>query len=137
MGKVFVGARARFKVNGEKIAFAGGVSGEESIDHEPIDVLDLLEVLEYVEVAYRASLNTNVFRVIGESLKNMGIFPLQSNILTSGALECAVEDTITNSTAYLFQGCKAGNKSFDVAARGVVTENLSFVAIRVFDESQV
>lgn len=137
MGQVFVGARGRFKVNGEKVAFAGGVSGEESIDHEAIDVLDLLEVLEYVEVAYRASLNANIFRVIGQSLKNLGIFPVQANILTSGVLECAIEDTITNSTAYLFQGCKAGNKSFDMSARGVVTENLSFVAIRVMGEEQV
>lgn len=29
--RTFAGARARFKINGQKVAYAGGVSGEESI----------------------------------------------------------------------------------------------------------
>lgn len=29
---VFAGARARFKISGRKVAYAGGVSGEESVD---------------------------------------------------------------------------------------------------------
>jgi len=133
----FTGARARFKINGNKVAFAGGVSGEESIDYEPVDVLDLIEVLEHVPVAYRANMNANVFRVVGQSLKVLGIFPLQSNILTSGALEASIEDSVTNRTAYLFQGVKTSTKSFDTSARATTTENVGFVAIRVLDEAQV
>jgi hypothetical protein len=29
--RTFAGARARFKINGQKVAYAGGVSGEEAI----------------------------------------------------------------------------------------------------------
>ena len=134
---VFAGARARFKINGQKVAYAGGVSGEESIDYEPVDVLDLIEVLEHVPIGYRANLNANVFRVIEASLKNLGIFPLESNILASGALEASIEDNQTGRTAYLFQGVKASTKSFDLSARGLVTENVAFVAIRVLDESEI
>lgn len=136
---VFGGARARFKINGNKVAYAGGVSGEESVDHEPVDVLDLVETLEQVPVGYRASLNTNIFRNVGASLKNLGIFPLNSNILTSGALEAAIEDTTSGGgrTAYLFQGARAASKTFDMSARALVTESLSFVCIRCLDESQV
>jgi len=137
MSTVFSGTRARFKINGQKVAYAGGVNGEESIDLEPVDVLDLIEVLEHVPVAYRANLNTNIFRVINSSLKNMGIFPKESNILTSGALEASVEDTQTGQTAYLFMGVKAQTKSFDITARGLSTENIAFVAIRCFDESEI
>lgn len=131
---VFSGARARFKVDGRLVGFAGGVSGSESIDYEPVDVLDLLEVREYVPVAYRTTLNAQIFRVIGDSLKAQGIFPVQENILTSGDLTCTVEDSLTGNTPMQFEGCKAQEHSFDVTARGIVSENITFVSIRLRDE---
>lgn len=135
--RTFSGPRARFKIAGQHVAYAGGVSGEESIDYEAVDVLELLEVSEHVPVAYRASLNANIFRVVGLSLKNLGIFPKNSSILTSGALIATIEDGQTGRIAYTFQGVKAQSKTFDLSARTLVTENLSFVAIRCLDESQV
>jgi len=131
---VFSGARARFKVNGNIVGFAGGVSGSESVDYEPIDVLDLLEVREFVPVAYRSTLSATVFRVVGQSLKALGIFPLEEGILTSGDLTCTVEDKITGQTMAQFEGCKAQEHSFDITARGIVSENVNFVTIRLRDE---
>lgn len=133
----FAGARARFKINGEKVAFAGGVSGEEVTDYENMDVLDLIETLEYVAVGYRASLQANIFRVVGQSLKVLGIYPKERNILTSGDLEASIEDTVISRTAELFQGVKATSRNFDIGARAQATQNVSFVAIRVMDESEV
>lgn len=133
---VFSGARARFKVDGNIVAFAGGVSGSESVDYEPVDVLDLLEVREFVPVAYRATLSAQVFRVIGQSLKAVGIFPRLENILTSGDLTCTIEDKLTGNTMGAFQGCKAQEHSFDISARGLVSENVNFVTIRLRDESE-
>ena len=104
---------------------------------EPVDVLDLIEVLEHVPVGYRANLNAELFRVIGESLKNLAIFPQNDQILTSGALEASVEDSITRRTAYLFQGCKASTNSFNFSARALVTTSMAMVAIRVLDESNI
>jgi len=137
MAEVFAGVRSRFKINGQKVAYAGGVSGEESVDMEPVDVLDFVEVLEYVEVGYRTSLNANVFRVLTKSLKNLGIFPIHTNILTNGALTASVEESATGRTAYHFIGVKATTKNFDMAARGIVTENVAFVATRCIDESTI
>lgn len=134
---IFGGARARFKINGRKVAYAGDVSGEETIDNEAVDVLDLIETLEHVPVGYRCSLNTRVFRNTNRSLKNLGIFPKNDNILTSGVLEAAIEDTEVNVTTALFQGVRAASKSFDVGARALVTEALSFQAIRCLDESMI
>ena len=130
----FSGARARFKINGNIVGFAGGVSGSESIDYEPVDVIDLLEVREWVPVAYRATLNAQVFRVIGSSLKALGIFPTEENILTSGDLTCTVEDKLSGNTMAQFEGCKAQEHSFDITARGIVSENVTFVTIRLRDE---
>lgn len=136
--QTFVGARARFKINGNKVAFAGGVSGEENIGYEPVDVLDLLSVYEHTPTSYLANLNANVFRVIGQSLKQLGIVPFESEILTSGAMEAAIDDAkITGRTAYLFMGVRASGQQFNVEARSHVTTSVSFVAIRCLDESQI
>lgn len=134
---VFSGARARFKINGRLVGFAAGVSGSESIDYEPVDVLNLLEVREFVPVAYRATLSAQIFRVIGKSLKGLGIFPVEENILTSGDLTCTVEDVITGETMAQFEQCKASEHSFDITARGIVSENTTFVTIRLRDEFEL
>lgn len=130
----FSGARAIFLIDGVKVAFAGGVSGEEMIDYEPVDVLSLLEVAEHVPVAYRTSLNAQVFRVVGSSLKKLGIMPRQEEIITSGDLEAAIQDKVTENTLALFQGVRTSGHTFDVTARGIVQENVTFVSIRVLDE---
>lgn len=130
----FSGARAIFLINSAPVAFAGGVSGEETVDYEPVDVLNLLEVREHVPVAYRTSLNAQIFRVVGESLKKLGILPRQEEIITSGDLEAAIQDNVTGNTVSLFQGVRCSGHSWDVTARGIVQENVTFVAIRVMDE---
>lgn len=132
--KTFSGARAVFLINSVPVAFAGGVSGEEMIDYEPVDVLALLEVREFVPVSYRTSLSAQVFRVVGDSLKKLGILPRQEEIITSGDLEAAIQDTVTRQTICLFQGVRCTGHSWDVTARGIVQENVSFVSIRVLDE---
>lgn len=137
--EVFSGARARFKVDGAVVGFAGGVSGSESVDYEPVDVLDLLEVKEHVPVAYRATLSAQVFRVIGKSLKQQQIFPGKrgqgdNEILNALELTCSIEDKITGEIMAQFERCKAQEHTFDITARGIVSENVTFVTVRLQDE---
>ena len=64
--------------------------------------------------------------------------PLSSpnHILTSGDLEAEIEDRLNSGvTMAKFEGVKASGHSFDISARGIVAENISFVAIRMKDES--
>lgn len=155
MAEVFSGARAKFYINGQAVGYCAGVSGEEAIDYEPVETLDFLEVREHIPVAYRASLSAAFFRLVGSSLKSyfgknddlggMQIFPQFDNILTSGVLSAAIHNTKTSGEASedlpdimaLFTSVRAASKTFDVSARGVVTENCSFVAIRQKDESEI
>lgn len=132
--KTFSGARAIFSINSIQVGFAGGVSGEEMIDYEPVDVLSLLEVREFVPVAYRTSLNAQIFRVVGDSLKKLQILPRQEDILTSGDLDASITDVVTKQVICLFQGVKCSGHSWDITARGIVQENVNFVSIRVLDE---
>src|SRR5690606_5422697 len=128
------GARAVFLLNGAEVGFAAGVSGEEMIDYEPIDVLNLLEVREHVPVAYRISLNAQIFRVVGASLKAQGIMPRQTDIITSGDMEAAIQDSVTNATICLAQGMRCSGNSWDISARGVVQMQVPVVGIRMMDE---
>jgi hypothetical protein len=129
-----------FKVADTPVAYAGNVSGEETIDYEPVDVLDLLEVKEHVPVAYRASLNAQVFRVIGQSLKALGIFPRIQDVITSSALTSTIEDARPveggRRAMAFFTGVRAAGHTWDTTARGLTSDNVNFVAIRVEDESE-
>lgn len=88
-------------------------------------------------VAYRATLNAQIFRVIGKSVKAQGLFPTPNKIINSVAMTAAIEDAeITGKTIALFTGVRTAGHTFDITARGLVSENVTFVAIRVADESQ-
>jgi hypothetical protein len=134
--QTFSGARALFFINGAPVGFAGGVSGSEDIEYSTIDVLNLLEVREHVPVAYRVSLNAQIFRVVGNSIKAQGIMPRLEDIITSDDMEAAIQDSVTANTVQLFQGVRCSGHSFDISARGVVSESVPFVAIRTIDEHE-
>ena len=50
-GNLFTGARARFSISGVKVGFARNVTVREEIQLDPVEVLDNIEVEEYVPVA--------------------------------------------------------------------------------------
>lgn len=132
--QTFSGARAIFFVGSQEVAFAGGMSGEETIDYEPVDVLNLLEVREHVPVAYRVTLNAQIFRTVGDSLKKQGIMPVEEEIITVDDFTVSVQDVVTKHTMALFQNVRCSGHTFDITARGIVQSNVTFVAIRVRDE---
>jgi len=147
MAEVFSGARAQFFIDDRPVGYCAGVSGEEAIDYEPVSTLGFLEVREHIPVSYRASLSAAFFRLIDSPLKkyggkfgqagNLKIFPILDDILTSGVLKAAIQERLGGKILAQFTGVRAASKTFDVGARGVVSENCSFVAIRQLDESEI
>jgi hypothetical protein len=135
-GRTFSGARSIFLINGSPIAYCRSMSGEESYDYEPVDVLTVLEVAEHVMVAYRCSLSASLFRVVGESLKKNKIMPRLEDALVSGEMEAAVQDVVSQNTLYLFTGVRCSGRTWQIDARGVVAEEVTFVAIKCLDESE-
>lgn len=150
---VFSGARAIFRINNEKVAFASGCDGSEEVMYEPVDVMDNLEVQEYVPVGYRVSFSCAIFRTVKGttnarppkegmygSPKAMGIFPSITDpkaILTKGTLTCEIQDTITKQTIMQLEEVKCASNNWSVTARGIVGTNLTFNAIRMKDETEV
>ena len=139
----FAGVRARFTVNATPVAYAGKVSGNETFTYEAVNVLDLVEVAEYCVTGYTASMNAEMFRIVGNSLRGRGIYYNPDTILTTAALDASVQDRLStpttgaNTTAYQFIELKPQEKSWEIGARGIVPENVTFNCIRINDETQV
>lgn len=159
----FSGARSIFRFNDKVVAYAGGIDGSEEYMYEPVDVLDRLEVAEYVPVGYRVSFNCAIFRTVPNSVStgpiskagpnkpaegqlgslkstSIGILPRStgspSEILTNGYMSASITDRLTSQTLYRFQEVKAQSNNFSITARGIVSTNCSFNAIRLLDESE-
>jgi hypothetical protein len=158
----FSGSRAIFRVQNKVVAYAAGVDVNEEFSYEPVDVLDNIATSEYVPVGYRVSFTCQIFRTVANtvstgpisttgpnaptegqlgSLKNpsIGILPRNSGtpseILTNGYLSASITDRLTNTTLYRLQECKATSNSFSTTARGIVSQQIGFNAIRLLEEA--
>jgi hypothetical protein len=143
-GRVFTGARARFSIDGRKVGYATNVSGSEEIQYDPVEVLDNIEVEEYVPVAYRVTFNASLVRIVGETVKSEGFFPTGGtsteerlqNILLQPDLVATIEDTKTNKIICTVEQMKMSSRNFTVNARGIVGKDVTFVCIKMKDESE-
>lgn len=144
-GRVFTGARARLSINGKKVGFATNVAGSEEIEYQPVEVLDNIEVEEFVPVAYRVTFTASLVRIIGETIKSEGYFPTAGttpeehleNILLQGDMVATIEDSKTSSIMMTLEQMKVQSRNFTVNARGIVGKDVTFVATRMKDESEV
>jgi len=144
-GRVFTGARARFLLKGKKVGYATNVAGSEEIQYDPVEVLDNIQVEEHVPVAYRVTFTASLVRIIGETVKTLGFWPSQGsspedhlrNILLQGDLVAVIEDNKTGKPMMTLEQVKLASHNFTVNARGIVGQDLTFVGIRMKDESEV
>lgn len=147
--RVLSGARCLFLFNGEAAGFASGISGSEEIQYEPVETLDHLEVREHVPVGYRVTLSAQIFRTVSQgasddvnapgSLKQQQIFPKFDDIFRIQGVDAVVQDDprISGKILHQFQTVKTSSYNFAVTPRGIVGQNVNFVAIRAKDESEV
>lgn len=144
--RVFTGARAVFTFNDVIVGYASGVSGSEEIQFEPVDVLDHLAAREHVPTGYRVSFSAQVFRTIARgastedapgSLKEQHIFPRFEDILRLEGVNATIQDSVSGKIIFALQNVKAASYNFNITARGIVGQNVTFVATRAFDEKDI
>lgn len=144
-GLVFTGARARFSVDGKIIGYATNCSGSEEITYEPIQVLDHIQTVEFVPTGYNVSFTASRVRLITRSLKSpsLNIFPKVGvddaehlrNILDMGDMDALIEDSRTGERFMELEQLKVASHNWTITARGIVGEDITFVAIRMRDEA--
>jgi hypothetical protein len=146
-GMIFTGARARFSIGGKRVGYARNVSVSEEISYEPVEVLGNVEVSEFTATGYRVTFTAGFFRIIGDTVKSQGWFPMNggnsdehlTNILAiddGPPLTAMIEDSKTGKTVALLTQVKVASHNWAVDARGIVGEDCQFNAIRISDEAE-
>ena len=130
------GAKIIFRINGNKVAFATSVSYNEAINHEAVEVLDQLDIVEHVPVSYTCDFSAEAYRVSDKSIKQLGIMPVFDEIMTSGVLTAEFIDSETGRTMALFLNVRCTSRSGGFSKGSLGRENMSFVATRMLDESE-
>jgi hypothetical protein len=142
-GRVFTGARCRFSIDGRKVGYATACSGSEEIRYDPLEVLDNIEVEEFVPIGYTVSFTSDHVRIVGTTIKSEGYFPKAGNtpddhlknILLQGDMVGALEDTKTERNIATIEQMKMASRNFTINARGMVGKSITYVATRIRDES--
>jgi len=142
---IVTGARARFSVDGVKVAYATDVSVREAIALEALNVLDNVEVEEHVPVGYDVSCTAGFVRVVNASPKAQGWFPKAgqtpaehlTNIINAGEMTATIEDVPTGKIIMQLSGVKMSERSIQVTPRGITGENVTFVAKVARDEADL
>jgi hypothetical protein len=143
-GRVLTGARARFLLGGKKVGFATNVAGSEEITYDPLELLDNIEVDEFVPTAYRVTLTASLVRIVKETIKSQGFFPKTgnspqehlTNILLQKELAAVIEDSKTSERVMTGEQIFMTSRNFTINARGVVGKDVTFSIVRMKDESE-
>lgn len=150
-GLVFTGARARFSIDGKPIGYATNCTGSEEITYEPVQVLDHIQTVEFVPTGYNVTFTASRVRLIGDSAGIAGslrgpldVFPklgnddaeFLRNILDLGDMVAQLEDSISGKIFMNLEQVKISSHNWTVNARGIVGEDMTFVAVRMRDEAE-
>lgn len=135
MSQTSTGARVVFRVNGVKVAFANAINYTVAHTHQPVDVLDQLEPAEYAETGYTVNFTATMFRVAAQSAMSLGLRPKLQNILTQPELTAEMVDNVNGATMFLMERVKCTQEDLNIDARSLGQVTLSFVAVKMSDES--
>lgn len=126
MGKVITGARAIFRINGNKVAHASNVSYNEAIAVEDINVLDKYNPEELAETGYSVDFSCESFVQEDKTIKELGFMPRFQDLMFAGVMTTEIIDHKTEKVLLMLSGVKSLGRSGTVNARGVMTETWNF-----------
>jgi len=143
MSNVIHGARAKFLLNGQVIAWANDVTVTETIEQEELAVLDRYEPMENVDTAYRVQMRARFFRLLNGGLRSLGFWPLtgrtpeelRSAILARPELIAEIHDA-TGTMLKRVSRVKPRSWTVNFAARQVTANDVEFTAIYATDEGE-
>lgn len=130
MSQTLSGSRGALKINGQKIAWVGGVDVTEDDALTRIEVLDQLQSAELAETGHTVEFTANYFKVAGQTTSDLGLSPANlSDILSQPELTMEIYDSVTGNTVYTITGVKFNGGSGSMEARGVWTGQWKFMGL--------
>ncbi len=137
---------------GHVVGYATNCTGSEEIIYEPVEVLDHIQVVEFVPVGYRVTFSASRVRLIGDAAGDAGslrgtiaAFPPYGegdddqafllNILNQDDLNCQIEDVVSQKIFMRMEHVRVASHNWAVTPRGIVGEDINFVGVRQLDET--
>ena len=143
MARTFAGARAKIFAEGTKgkvqVGFATGVSGQENIQLQRIDVLGDIDSTEIEPVGRTVSFSCDYVRMLDNSIQEQGIFPRGGTevVIQFEELTFEVFDEISDKARWTIEGAKSESRSWRVDRSGVMTGSVNYQARRLHDEAGI
>ena len=159
MSNIMTGARARFQIDSQTVAYVSGVNVSREFALSDIDVLGQLETADLAETGHKCSFSISLFKAVnpkdGELPKHatapvkgkeaainspagygldsssqaVGLDPMKMQI----GFQAEILDEISGATLFVMEGCKFESGSGQVDARGVWSGSWSFRALRGYE----
>jgi hypothetical protein len=130
MGIMVTGARAIFRINGNKVAYAQSVNYSETISNENVDVLDKYSSEEIAETGVTVEFSCTSFITETSTIKELGIMPKFDQLMTVGVMTAEIIDHKTDKVLLFVTGVKCVGRSGTVDARNVMTETWNFKGLK-------
>jgi hypothetical protein len=128
------GAKAVFMIGDNIVAHASDCSYDYQNTYTPIEVIGNETVVEHCEMGITVSFNCTTFRIYNKSVTQLGIQPTLKNLLLQDTLKVVVKEKSTDNVLLLISDVKLQGRSGSISARGMFTEQLSFVGRTIGDE---
>lgn len=147
-GNVISGARSRFLLGNKPVGFATNVNVQDRYNLEPIEVLGNIRVQEHVPTGYYVSGSAGTVRLFGQSFKSaqLNLWPKVggspeehlANVLAlaQADLNAILQDTVNSRNFVHLTEVQLSSRNLTVQARGIVGEDVDFVAITALDEEE-
>lgn len=134
--KIATGARAVLKINNKPIAYATNVGYRIGIPHSTVYTLGRYSAARLEPVGYDVTCNCGVLRFTEAPGKGNAadsaqenIQPSVNNIINSESITIQVLDRKTEQTILYIANARMVDRGGSVDARGVLSENWSFIGI--------
>jgi len=131
------GARARFIVNNTEVGWATGVSASENISQQPIDVMGFIDPVEIEATGRSVTIQASAMRLLGESMVQQGVWVTggTADVINFKKMTAEIYDPITDVTIWRVEGLACQTRTWSIDSRGLMTANVSFLALRMYDEN--
>jgi hypothetical protein len=131
------GARTRLQINSKTVAVVTGLSIEEDVEHQPLEVLDNIAVEEWVAVAYRVRGSASRARVYKNNPSKYGIgWSLEALKAGGTAATGIVIDSVTGKSVGKISNLKMEGRTQRTDARAITMDEIRWNATLYQDEEQ-
>lgn len=136
--RAIAGARAKLFIGDTEVGHAVNVAGTETQMLQRVDALGDVHSKEIVVTRRVAQVTASHTRIKRGSLKALGAMArgTTTNVLNFPPLTMVLYDDIDDEPIETLTGCVCEQRSWSVDAAGIMSENVSFQAIRILDEDE-